>query len=482
MLKITDKNFLTIIKELDSLTEWERVLFFSEQSPDKFLLWWFYYYHEDFITPLADFHYDWIESLISWKDVFIEWFRGSIKTSITLAVVCYFITLKKYRFIVWQSYESTSSTRNTTQIALKLMNKKLERDYGVLFSLKGGNEDLEKKSVGEFDTRNGIKVLSASLGEKIRGAISKNTRPELLILDDIDVTDSVKNPDIIQKNYDKITSETFGAMSKTNAKIIFLGNTINQDWVVPRFRKEKKGIWDVYHQPLIVEWLIQWEFFTQEMINWIIDKEWERAYNQNYLLKPIDIYAVGLIKQEDLRYYDHVSLDDFTEVYIHADTTHTWKTTSDYFACGVIGMSNKDKNFYLLDFILEKMDVEKQARSCISLYSKYDTKVKKMTYDEKSNQWFGFWIKKLAKEEYNISLPIQDLKYPNDKVTHFEPHVPHFKANRVFLPKNHNRINVLTDQVLAFPTKWVNDDAIDMISGCLDNYNIKKKKVEFFTI
>lgn len=49
-------------------------------------------------------------------------------------------------------------------------------------------------------------------------------------------------------------------------------------------------------------------------------------------------------------------------------------------------MSNKDKNFYLLDFILEKMDVEKQARSCISLYSKYDTKVKKMTYDEKSNQ------------------------------------------------------------------------------------------------
>lgn len=50
-----------------------------------------------------------------------------------------------------------------------------------------------------------------------------------MILDDIDVTDSVKNPDIIQKNYDKITSETFGAMSKTNAKIIFLGNTINQD-------------------------------------------------------------------------------------------------------------------------------------------------------------------------------------------------------------------------------------------------------------
>jgi hypothetical protein len=43
------------------------------------------------------------------------------------------------------------------------MNKKLEKDYGVLFSLKGGSDDLEKKSVGEFDTRNGVKILSASL-------------------------------------------------------------------------------------------------------------------------------------------------------------------------------------------------------------------------------------------------------------------------------------------------------------------------------
>lgn len=222
--------------------------------------------------------------------------------------------------------------------------------------------------------------------------------------------------------------------------------------------------------------------YTIQELEWIKRTEAWYIWLQEYMAEFIDLYEGSILTPDDLRYYDHVSLDDFTEVYIHADTTHTWKTTSDYFACGVIGMSNKDKNFYLLDFILEKMDVEKQARSCISLYSKYDTKVKKMTYDEKSNQWFGFWIKKLAKEEYNISLPIQDLKYPNDKVTHFEPHVPHFKANRVFLPKNHNRINVLTDQVLAFPTKWVNDDAIDMISGCLDNYNIKKKKVEFFTI
>lgn len=65
MLKLTDNKFKEMIKKLDEVGPGERKQFFSKQSPDKFLLWWFYYYHEDFITPLADFHYEWIESLVS---------------------------------------------------------------------------------------------------------------------------------------------------------------------------------------------------------------------------------------------------------------------------------------------------------------------------------------------------------------------------------------------------------------------------------
>lgn len=211
--------------------------------------------------------------------------------------------------------------------------------------------------------------------------------------------------------------------------------------------------------------------YTEEELEQIKRTSAPYIWLQEYMAEFVDIYEGSLIQEQDLRYYDHALLDDFDSVYIHADTTHTGKTTSDYFACGVMWESKKDKCFYLLDFILEKMDVEQQARSAISLYSKYRDKVQKMTYDEKSNQWFWFWIKKLARDEYNLSLPIEELKYPNDKVTHFEPHIPHFKANRVYIPRNHIRTKTLTDQILAFPTKWVNDDAVDMISGCLDNFN-----------
>lgn len=48
------------------------------------------------------------------------------------------------------------------------------------------------------------------------------SRPDLLILDDIDVEKSVRNADIIDNNERKILGETMGALDPTNNRIIFL--------------------------------------------------------------------------------------------------------------------------------------------------------------------------------------------------------------------------------------------------------------------
>ena len=483
MIRLEDESFKEALRELEQTNSNTRIEFFKDKSPDKFLLWWFYYFSEDFITPLANFHYEWIERLLWDKDIMIEWFRWSIKTSIVSAITTYKITNKFCNFVVWQSYEDWASTRNTTQIAIKLLNANLISDYWKLFSLTWSKEDLQKKSVWDFDTTHWVKIIATSLGQKLRWAISRNQRPDLLILDDIDVTDSVKNPDIIQKNYDKITGETFGAMTKEwKAQIYFLGNTINKDWIVRRISLEKKEDknWQIFWQPLILNWVIQWRFFTEDLIERIKSKEWARAFNQNYLLIPLDKYEDWLVKEYYLRYYERIDLYDFDKLYMHCDTTHTGKTTSDYFCAMILWENKKDKNYYVIDFILEKLDVETQARNTIVLYSKFRDRINKLTYDEKANQWFWFWIKKLAKEEYGISLPIEELKYPNDKVTHFEPHLPHFIANRVYLPSNHKDLQEATTQLTAFPLKGVHDDFVDWLSWVLDNFNIKKKSVIIF--
>lgn len=291
VIRLQDEKFLEILAELENATSADRVAFFSEKNEDKFLLWWMFYYHEDFITLLGDFHYNWIEALFSWKNVFIEWFRWSIKTTIVIAYTTYEISNWFCKFVNWQSYDDWASTRNTTNIAIKLLNPLLIKDYWKILALTWWNkEDLQKKSVWDFDTTNWIKVMATSLWQKLRWSISRNARPDRLIIDDIDVSDSVRNPEIINKNYEKLTWETFGALSKElKTQIIFLWNTILADWIVPRFRKSKSNSkwWAVFHQPLIVWWKIVWDFFTKELIEKIKEDEELPAFNQNYMLIPL---------------------------------------------------------------------------------------------------------------------------------------------------------------------------------------------------
>ena len=52
---INKKQFELLIK---TTPENQKAFFATD-----FFAWWFYYYHEDFVTPLAKFHLDWIETL-----------------------------------------------------------------------------------------------------------------------------------------------------------------------------------------------------------------------------------------------------------------------------------------------------------------------------------------------------------------------------------------------------------------------------------
>lgn len=79
--------------------------------------------------------------------------------------------------------------------------------------------------------------------ENLRGANTYEeeqgtSRPDLLVLDDIDTTDSVRNVEIIDKNENKLRQETIGAMSKEKHRVIFLGNTISNDGIVRRFAED----------------------------------------------------------------------------------------------------------------------------------------------------------------------------------------------------------------------------------------------------
>lgn len=78
-------------------------------------------------------------------------------------------------------------------------------------------------------------------------------------------------------------------------------------------------------------------YWNKEDLDKINEQVPSYIWKQEYLAEFVDVYENSMISYEDLRFYDDVDVTQFTEVFMHTDTTHTGKETSDYSAIGVIG-------------------------------------------------------------------------------------------------------------------------------------------------
>lgn len=332
-----------------------------ESMRDNFPLFFAYHFGREFM----DFHIDRMHSLQGDINTFIEWFRASRKTTIVKWYIIWCIVYKKYSYIVWQSYEDTASTGNVTDIAKMLFVKSIVIDYWQLFPLNSSIEDFSKKTQWNFDTTNKIRVQSRSLKQTARWLNEfdilewQTERPDLLILDDVDVNDSVMNPAIINKNYNKITGELFGAMDPLHNKKVVLGNTILEDGVVPRLRSlyENSSNWDVFHQPLIKGWINLWpEVFTDEIIE-KLQEDWKIAFQQNYLLIPTS-WGTGVFVRD---YFDYFLTSHFEMVdsplkkhdirrWIFVDPAFSTSTKSDDAVVILLGEHKISKQYFLIDW------------------------------------------------------------------------------------------------------------------------------------
>jgi hypothetical protein len=72
--------------------------------------------------------------------------------------------------------------------------------------------------------------------------------------------------------------------------------------------------------------------YTKEELEVIKSQVPTYIWLQEYMAEFVDVYEGSMIDSEDLRYFEHANLEDFDALYMHADTTHTGKTTSDYFS------------------------------------------------------------------------------------------------------------------------------------------------------
>jgi len=395
-------------------------------------------------------------------------YRGGGKTSIELVLqeiyeACYNV----FQFSVINSYNSTMAIDK-----LRLLKEEFESNEFIRYFYGEPIGEKEYWNKQDLTAWGRNRFVALSTRENPKGLLSKGDRPQKILSDDIlsavDVR-SIEQREIAMQWYKGALMECLAA----DGVLEILNTPLHPDDIIMTIFKGEPPFhvdWDVLKLPAMVNGkTVDADWKTTKELNEKAKDEY--TFQQEMMCNPLKIDS-GVIKFDDLRFYDE--LPEIISASMHADTTHTGKTTSDYFALGIIGQS-EDNYYYLIDYILEKCTVDKQAQYLIDFYLRYYEQlgipINNITFDEKANQGFGYWVKKLAVEEHDLSLPLTELNCPLDKVKHFEPHIPHFRSNRILLPKNHSGNKILLDQLLAFPQKGVHDDAVDMFSGCLDYFH-----------
>lgn len=414
------------------------------------------YYSKNKVTW---FQRAWCEALGGRENILFLAFRGSAKTTIVRWYVLWCIVYSKEPYIVVQSFEDTLSKSWVREIAKMMVLPSVLEDYGMQFPLSMKREDMTKSSMSSFETKTGVKVEAKSLGGTIRGAntvtkAGKNSRPTLVVLDDIDVQKSVRTASIIDENERKILGETFEAMDQARRRVLFLGNVINTDGIVPRFKKKFTGIWKimelwVYGKDGKSVWP---ERFTPGVIQ-DLKNNGERSFAQNYLGIPFTM-GETIISRQKIKY--EKSVPDGAKAVIGIDPAFSEKTGTDEMGFALTYHSGKFK--YLHTMIGFRGEDKNEERFCVyveNMYRKYGVA---MINIEGNNG--GEIIGRMLKGR---GLAVKVLTSTKDKVTRLREYEGCFDRGEVFfLPGTDDGV----EQLINFP----NGEADDRVDAMVNSF------------
>lgn len=435
------------------------------------------------------------------KNTMIVAMRASRKTTIARWYVIRSIIYKKDPSIIWQSYEDGLSGESVREVAKMLNKQSIVDDYWTLFPFTMKKEEFAKRSLSNFETTNGVKVESKSLWQTLRGAntydiqAEMSNRPTLLILDDIDVTKSVNNVDIINSNEKKILGETIGALDPLRRKIIFLGNIINDDGIVPRFWETYKSSdrWNCFKQALYDE---QWknvrpEVFTDEVVA-EIKSDGKTSFNQNYLLIPSSI-GTGVFTRD---YFDYFLLSHFEQVDsplkkqdlrcgLFIDPAFSTSSQSDDAVIVWAGEHKASKAIYLVDGYAATSAPSRTIQAVVSMYRNMSWMWYTPTFisveDVSINKDQLLFIEQLKQEllRQQINIPVYSYTPKNKKEVRIKDNLEGIMSQKG-IKFNRNIADVqfiakLERQLLEFPNSD-HDDISDTLSQCVEVFRKRPEK------
>jgi len=416
------------------------------------------------------------------KRLLIASFRASSKSTLcSLVYPLYRVAFKKKTedlFIIIVSEAQSQSINFLNRIKYHLDRSS---NFRLLFGDLGSTTAL-RWTQNDIVLANGARIVALGTGQKIRGAIEGDTRPNLIILDDIE-SETNANTDESRANNRAWVMDAVIPSLADHGRVIMVGTVIHEDcflcWAKasPAWKVLWYSIVDEHDTPVWPERFpvdrvqqIKDEFASVGNLNGFYQEYMNIAQApDNAPFKPAFIHIHDYmfdIRDGVAMLYKRVGEEEViipVNVYMGVDPASTLKKHSDYFAIAVVGVDNED-NAYLIDVYRDRISPEYQPQKILDYFKKYKplrTAIETVGYQEALRTG----VRSLMRER-NMFIPGIEagVKPRTTKSERLISMVPRFAQGKFFFRAQDIGIQ---QEFLSYP-RGSHDDGMDAIYFALD--------------
>lgn len=382
--------------------------------------------------------------------------RSHSKTSITdLFFLAWVIVNQKAKFILLVSDTYSQATLFLETLKAELEgNEKLKMLYGKLTS--------DHWSEGEIIT-NGIMVKALGAGMKVRGLKFRESRPDLIIVDDLENDELVENKERREKLERWYNGALIPSLTK-DGRIIVIGTILHYDSLLAKILDKKlyteytKRTYRAVEngQPLWPEHLNLEEL--EKLKQEYIAKGQASLFYSEYMNDPIDKESQEF-KREFILYRSQEEVDKLqTNNYLTVDTAISERSSADYtgFCDNSVDRENKwnlkawRKRINPLELIDTLFALHRERR-----YNQIG--IEKTIYLQAIQPFLDEEMRKR-----NEFLPIVELLHNQQaKETRIRGLLPRYASRSVFHIEG--QCNDLEDEMMTFP-KGIHEDILDSLA------------------
>ncbi len=337
------------------------------------------------------FHHEIYKSLSddSLRRVLIAAPRGTAKSTVTsLILPLHKIAFKpsdEDLFMVIISESQSQSINFLSRIKYHLENSKnftqFFGDYGPTTAKRWTNNDIV--------LANGARIVAVGTGQRVRGFIEGDTRPNLIVVDDYESELNASTPEGRAKNRKWITEAVIPSLSD-DGRVVMIGTVISEDcflywakdspaWNVLWFSiydEDGKSIWNErFPKERILQ--IKQEFESVGNLNGFYQEYMNEAQSpDNAPFKPEYIklhhYTYSRENGQNLliRTIDGETVRKPVDIYCGIDPASSLAARSDFFVIATMAVDN-DGNKYIVDILRDKLDPAIQPETIIKIFKKY---------------------------------------------------------------------------------------------------------------